>query len=664
MKKKIISLIMIIAVLASCIIPASAAASSGGQRTKDITAYVFSMDDSKKLTCLFTDQLPSVPYIEVTDYLNTIYKIPFTAEKNADGSYTYADKNGSFIADPEKDTVRFDDYETVVFNDAKETEGLHPAYIQNDSDYQHVGEITPADFSLKGYGIDLIEDNGRLYFPLTTIVDIFSSTYLSARYLDGSLYFYQPMDPNGVYFETKDYYDSLDREKDVVEYTYNELCFMMDHFYGRPSRCEFSPLIAEKGFDKALEATAPDIKQKLLSADRVEFFTGLLCLDTLMNDGGHTIMSMGAFTAMESHPESALAVALNKLMQDNSNPDYGTILSAAMNLTVRSMTVNQLIPIREESFARYTEVKKWDKCAYYEIGETGIFSFDEFLDEVVEPFKWSLDHAKDNGIKNFVLDLTVNSGGSSGVAGYMSSVICNNSEQYYKCITDGNRLKTQLVVDRNLDGKFDEADNDVKYDFNFAVLCTGCSYSCGNFLPCYLQANGVAIGGMTSGGGTCMEAFLNYPSDGSYAMSHMLMFTGDDGKDFDMGAQPDFGPDSASEEAFVELYDVNKINKGIAEFYGTPYSGDIDLPEISADALSESQVVADSDDSPLLTIAKYGIAALAVICIVVFIIVVLKKKKKTAPAEETISAADNAPDEEAPAESAAPEAPADDTKAE
>ena len=86
MKKKIISLIMIVAVLASCIIPASAAASSNGQRTKDVTAYVFSMDDSKKLTCLFTDQLPSVPYIEVTDYLNTIYKIPFTAEKNAETS--------------------------------------------------------------------------------------------------------------------------------------------------------------------------------------------------------------------------------------------------------------------------------------------------------------------------------------------------------------------------------------------------------------------------------------------------------------------------------------------------------------------------------------------------------------------------------------------------
>lgn len=653
---------MVIAVLASCIFPASAAASSGGQRTKDVTAYVFSMDDSKKLTCLFTDKLPSIPYIEVTDYLNTIYTAPFTAEKNADGSYAYSNKNGSFVVDPEKDTVHFDDFETVAFKDAVETAGLHPAYIKNDGDYEHSGEIAPTDFSLKNYDVDLIEDSGRLYFPLTTIVDLFSCTYLSARYLDGSIYFYQPMDPNGAYFETKDFYDSLDREKDVIDYTYNELCFVIDNFYGKPSRCEMSELIDVRGFDKALEATAPDIKQKLLSENRVEFFTGLLCLDTLMNDGGHTVMSMGALSALDSHPESLLSVALNNMMQDSSNPDYATVLSSVMNLSVREMSVKQLKPIREESFARYTEVKKWDKCVYYEIGETGIFSFDEFVDEVVEPFKWSLDHAKDNGIKNFVLDLTLNGGGSSGVAGYMSSVICDSNEQLYRTVNSGNQLKISLVVDKNLDGKFDEADNEVKYDFNFAVLCTNCSYSCGNYLPCHLQANGVAIGGTTSGGGACMENIMNYPLEGAFAMSHMIKFIDDKGMDIEKGAQPDFGPDYESDSALFEIYDINKINKGIAEFYGTPYSGDIDLPKISADALSESPVVSDSDDSPLLTIAKYGIAALAVICIVVFIIVVLKKKK-AAPVQENVPAED-VPADTAPTEETVSDHSADDTKAE
>ena len=69
---------------------------------------------------------------------------------------------------------------------------------------------------------------------------------------------------------------------------------------------------------------------------------------------------------------------------------------------------------------KYELVKSWDEGSgsrFYRVGDTGVFVFDSFLNEVVYAFKWSLDYAKENGIKNFVIDVSCNKGG-------LSSVLC------------------------------------------------------------------------------------------------------------------------------------------------------------------------------------------------------------------------------------------------
>ena len=61
-------------------------------------------------------------------------------------------------------------------------------------------------------------------------------------------------------------------------------------------------------------------------------------------------------------------------------------------------------------------------------------------------------------------------------------------------------------VDTNLDGKFDAQDG-FGGQYDFYILTSGCSYSCGNALPFFAQSDGLAkIIGEQPGGGDCAVA--------------------------------------------------------------------------------------------------------------------------------------------------------------
>jgi C-terminal processing protease CtpA/Prc len=109
----------------------------------------------------------------------------------------------------------------------------------------------------------------------------------------------------------------------------------------------------------------------------------------------------------------------------------------------------------------------------------------------------------DPDVKNLVIDLTVNLGGSSDVVVAMTSLIYGQS--FYRAlnvITD-QRITWYYDVDRNFDGKFDEKDNDVHYDLNFCILTSPLSFSCGNLMPALCKEAGVLVAGQKSGGGSC-----------------------------------------------------------------------------------------------------------------------------------------------------------------
>ena len=85
----------------------------------------------------------------------------------------------------------------------------------------------------------------------------------------------------------------------------------------------------------------------------------------------------------------------------------------------------------------------------------------------------------------------------------MMAIMTGKSDYYTTSTLSGNRLRNTGSIDKNLDGVIDEKDDAVSYDFRFALLTTNSSYSCGNFLPCLAQKQGIPVVGQVSGGGTC-----------------------------------------------------------------------------------------------------------------------------------------------------------------
>lgn len=77
---------------------------------------------------------------------------------------------------------------------------------------EKTAEPRPVTLDLSAYGIDLIEYEGKVYMPLPTLNDIYTVTYNTAEYLNGSIYFAHSTDfgTGTSYYDRSSLYDIMD----------------------------------------------------------------------------------------------------------------------------------------------------------------------------------------------------------------------------------------------------------------------------------------------------------------------------------------------------------------------------------------------------------------------------------------------------------------------
>ena len=346
---------------------------------RGITAYRYSMDDSFTVECLFTAELPDMPYINVVDYCETVFIDSFTEAKNEDGTYTVANSKGTMVIDPDADTVYFESFED--FSNAKSAlEGTDMASLyvrQKDNDIE--GEKKSLTLDYGKYGIDLIEDDDKVYFPLTTISNLFVNTYNGGEYLDGSIYFIHSLDEamKGSYIDKSSVFEKTVRTPEMIEYTYNNLCFNVDYFYGRPSKAAIASLIDEKGFDKALDELndgTRHIKEIIKSESLVGFIVAMAALNNSFEDGGHTIHYF-PFAELSKYPDSACMAELTEYLNNDPLISIG-IQFALMNPNSREMERNNIKDLRKEKYSAFELVKSWEGdsgISFIRNGDTGVF---------------------------------------------------------------------------------------------------------------------------------------------------------------------------------------------------------------------------------------------------------------------------------------------------
>ena len=273
-----------------------------------------------------------------------------------------------------------------------------------------------------------------------------------------------------------------------------------------------------------------------------------------------------------------------------------------MNSLTASQRATNMAAFRSSQYKEDDLVQAWDdksKAKLYVTGDTAVFAFDSFVNEAVYHFKWSLDYAKEKGVKRFVTDLSCNSGGNAAVVMYIMAMITNKNEDSYTAsyrkmqTLTGNLTRVDHDLDLNLDGVINDLDKSVYYDFEYAFITSNISYSCGNLLPCLAKDAGFPILGERSGGGACSLLIAYTPETFFYTMSSYNKFITKDNKDVDSGAALDYDLTKQASDGsgtdYTGLYDAAAYSTLIDEFYAkgsylygdVNYNGEIDIDDAS-----------------------------------------------------------------------------------
>ena len=556
---------------------------------KQITVYDTGSTEKSELTCVFKDATPNVPYVSLEQYLDLVYGGDSDYTLTGKGNlYTVTGKNkntgktgSKLIVDTKKETLTFEKSEDFVVGKKDET---MVDYVVTTLVSQEGNPKTTYDLSR--YEMDICAQDGQVFLPLSTWSDILDQSLTYADYIDGSIYLIRDGSSSDEAHEMlqkeEEYFDTLTREADVASHAYHELCFSLENLYGRPLRAhsqEFLDSLKAIGLDKTLEKGGTmegidlnKMKAYLTSTNKAEFVHGLTMLDYLLFDGGHTFVSSPFLFTLLYSDNTELSKAYRELL--NEDPSAKDTVNDLISLWEISTVKNaNLQDQRMRGFGipskTWTNEYGEEVASIYLFDKTAIFQFDSFKNDVVrmssgdKPFLDALKYAKENGCDNFVIDLSINGGGSDQVMGYILTIICEEDVYTYGYdVNTGSRTKRIFHADKNLDGTIDEKDSETKFDFNYAFMISGYTYSSGNYASVLAKEHGIPMLGETSGGGGCYVTSLVLPDEfNSYQLSCSLTMTDSQNKGVDGGVEPDYpmavDPSDGSGNPF--LYDPNQI---------------------------------------------------------------------------------------------------------
>lgn len=570
--------------------------------TKQVTAY--DRDDTKKteLTCVYRADMPSIPFVDVEQYLDLVYCEDADYTLTGSGNrYRVFGKNKntgkigkSLLIDTADDTLTFDGYNGFVVG---KSDGTVADYVQMTD--ESTDEDPVLTYDLSRYDIDIVAQRGHVYMPLSTLSDILNNSLTYADTIDGNIYLTREdsftSDPTEYVADLeKTYYDTLERSADVAEFSYDELCFVLDNLYGSPGRArsqEFVRSLSSIGLDETLEQgkvidgiDLKQIKQYLTSTSKAEYAQGLFMLDNLLYDGGHTFLSYSFYNTLSNDAHwDQTEFSAGYLEEFGHDRKINTTLYKLSRLCLQDCYLGDtLIEMRDKGFGPPEKTWNGDHeesvASLYVFGNTAVFSFDEFTDDVLiassgeKPFNEALEYASEKNCENFILDLSTNGGGSDQTMGYILSMIYGQDAPYYRLDVDtGFHRLDVFTADKNLDGIIDEEDEKVRYDFNYAIMISKYSFSCANALPNLAHEKGVPLLGCATSGGACNVSTFALPGQcNSYSLSSTLLITDSAYQSVDPGIEPDYRMLTVSEDGTVTgtLYDPDELISTLDRHYG------------------------------------------------------------------------------------------------
>ena len=577
--------------------PASSQPSAEATQQRDFTAKQVPVFREKltdeKANLRFYDDMPNVAYINIAEF----YKLQLpkgtmdakiqddgtwllTAHTGADASKAMAHgMGGTAVVDLAAGTITSPDLPAFTNVMSLTQDGMDNVYFDG-AEFTRIASVEydkPADtavIDLSKYGIVLRADDDGVWLPVQTLATIFTSLKYDFVTFNGQkLYISNDNTMRSLKDRDPEYGDPIfsqsERPDDIIQFDYGQLCLAFDEFYGKPASAP--DVLKEQGLDAFLDSQGDDgkaVRDALVSKDPAEYLRGCDGLHNLLNVDGHTVIDIAKSAYLNT---SKVHEDLYQRYRERS--DNGDDLLNQLTAKKRANDEPNLVATHER---RELSKKAYGKNVYAKQGNTAVIvlnsvddvdyrKWHEFLQgrgprpsstepindpslpntgnvDSVAIFLDGIERAKaDPEVKNVVIDVSNDDGGSDDVVLFISSIIANRQYERFQNPLTRQTITERYDVDRNLDGKFDDKDAQVDYsDLNFALLTSKYSFSCANMLACVLKDAGIPILGERSGGGSCSVQFQMTGDGPTYQNSSWLVrLINDAGEDMDAGAALD-----------------------------------------------------------------------------------------------------------------------------
>ena len=556
---------------------------------KEIPIYGYDVKlTNETATCRFYESHPTIPYIDINTYQRLLLNKEVTVSKVKNDVYKIKTFKGEADIDVRKDILTSNDYNQFINTTIYRSGDSYNVYFDGApyikvSDHKTTKDAKKKTIDFSKYKIDFKYDNDTIWAPLITYSDMFKGPTMIQSFYDGT-YIYL-VDSNRLDLHQGyvylNYYDSLKetffkdnvRDAKVAELSYYEMCFNFDNYFGYPGRSPLEEMMKQNGLDYALSNYSDSTRltrKYLLSTDISEYIAGMSFLQNLMNDGGHTVVDQGAkFLVLTKIFPNEIYENADKLIQNSGYEpvpdthfdgyqnyiDAREVLGYGTNYTTKGDTFIYSFNSFDIDYANWN--------AYYENKTNTIPS------DTVGNFFKGIELAKQNPeIKNFVVDLTGNLGGFGDVVMYLIKAMSNKSSMYFYDYIDEREVQQDYLIDVNLDRKFDELDNEPLADFNFGLLTSKASFSCGNLLPALAKDYGIPLIGEITGGGGC-AVLENCSMEGVYyRTSSFLHFTNTQYESIDSGVGVDYNTAYVDGVfSFENMFDLDLISEIMNSHY-------------------------------------------------------------------------------------------------
>lgn len=562
---------------------------------KKVNAFLYSKDKTQLIDLYYRkDRLSNIPYISIKEYYKLLLNKDLTVTKLEGSKYELVNPlNAKVTIDTAEDKLVANDYQKFISTTIYRQNDAYNTYYDG-APFVKIKETkfkeTPKEknISFKDYNINLFGRGEDIYLPLMTCSNLFQGpTMLTCFYDPNNVYFIDPNNPlynTEAVFSNPDYNQAIqgffkngERDAYQANYSYNELCFFIDTYYGRPGRETIhDQLVANKTIDKTLAQTDEYTKRArvlLNSTKQEDFYAGLLVLHDYLSDAGHTVIAAGISLTLNTN-ETLNTKTFEVL--DSFNYHYGE------KAAKRNVDANYMKALQEE-VGKNNIVNN----AYKKLGDTLLYTFNAFdfnihdwnafysgkqemPKDMLGNFVRMLDEYKnDTSIKNVVLDLTNNGGGYGDLVVSLMSLMTDQAYIHYRDMIGDVEVTSYYEVDRNFDKVFDEKDKEVKYPYHFGILSSGYSFSCGNLLPAQAKENGLLLLGDQSGGGCC-AVLDGCNAEGLYIrISSPVHLCAKDGTEIDRGVVPHVNLTTKQENSytFEKFYNLSVLSEEMNKFY-------------------------------------------------------------------------------------------------